>query len=133
MNPKADTKGKLKDLIRKHVRSYKFALRGLAAIFLQQLNFRLELLISVVVIATGVILRINSIEWIVIVFAISLVLIAEALNSAVEAICDAVSRDFHKEIRHAKDIAAGSVLLAAIAAIIVGVIIFLPYIINGLK
>lgn len=123
----------LKDLIRTHARSYKFAIRGLFSIFLQQLNFRLELLISLIVIATGIILRINAIEWIVIVFAISLVLIAEALNSAIEAICDVVSRDFHKEIRHAKDIAAGSVLLAAIAAVIVGVIIFLPYIINGLK
>lgn len=133
MNEKDYPKLTIKDLIRLHARSYKFALRGLIAIFLQQLNFRLELLISVLVITTGIIVKINSIEWIVIVFAISLVLIAEALNSAVEAICDAVSRDFHKEIRHAKDIAAGSVLLASIAAVIVGIIIFLPYIINGLK
>lgn len=123
----------LKDLIRKHARSYKYAGRGLIAIFFQQLNFRLELVATVIVVLAGLFFKITSLEWIIIIFSISLVLIAEALNSAIEAVCDAVVKEYNKEIRYAKDIGAGGVLLASIAAAIIGIIIFLPYLVSVVK
>ncbi len=121
-------KYRLKDLVRIHVRSYKWAVRGLFSIFLQQLNFKIQLFVSVLVIAAALFFQITRIEWIIIIFVIFMVLISEAINSAVEAVSDAVSKDQHQDIRYAKDVGAGATLLAAIASVIIGLIIFLPYI-----
>lgn len=126
-NPNED-KYKLRLLIRTHVRSYKWAFRGLLSIFLQQFNFQIELAISAIVIIAGLYFQISRIEGVIVIFCIFLVLVAEALNSAIEAISDAVDRERHQDIRYAKDVGAGAVMLAVIAAGIVGILIFLPYV-----
>lgn len=125
-------KYKYKHLIRTHVRSYKWAFRGLFSIFLQQFNFQIELLISIIVIIAGLYFQISKDEGIIVIFCIFLVLIAEALNSAIEAISDAVDQDKHQDIKYAKDVGAGAVMLAVIASGIVGILIFLPYLQNQL-
>jgi len=115
-------------LLRKHLRSYKYALKGLISIFLQQLNFQLELIITILVIVGAFFFQITKTETVIVVFAISIVLIAEALNSAIEAICDVVQKEIDPDIRHAKDVGAGGVLIAVIGAGIAGCIVFLPYV-----
>ena len=67
-------------------------------------------------------------EWVAVWLAIGGVLAAEALNSSIEALADVVSPGYNEAIKRVKDLAAGAVLLLALAAAIVGLIIFVPYI-----
>ena len=74
----------------------------------------------------GIFVGLSSMEWIVICLCIGLVLSAEAVNSAIEALADRVSPAYDEAIKRTKDLAAGAVLLLAIASAVVGLIIFLP-------
>ena len=76
----------------------------------------------------GIYYRLTLSEWYGVVFSATLVLIAESLNSAIEKSCDAITTQRHGAIRYAKDVSAGAVLITAIAAVIVGTLVFLPYI-----
>ncbi|MFN9355472.1 MAG: diacylglycerol kinase family protein, partial [Alphaproteobacteria bacterium] len=78
------------------------------------------------VLALGLMLGLETWEWVAIILAATLVWMAEALNSALERLADAVTRDIHPSIRSAKDMAAGAVLLAALAAAMVGVLVLGP-------
>lgn len=110
-----------------HMKSYKYALRGLREIFLGELNFQILLFFSIVVIMVGLILEINSIEWIILAFTITFLLVSEAFNKSIEAACDAICSDYCEDVRFAKDVAAGAVLLVAVLSLIVVTIIFWPY------
>lgn len=119
---------KIKEDINKHVKSHSHAWNGVYLIIESQLNFRIELFVSVVVIAAGVYFQLSLTEWYGIIFSATLVLLAESLNSAIEKACDAITTRHHGAIKYAKDVAAGAVLLAAGAAIVVGFFVFGPYI-----
>jgi diacylglycerol kinase (ATP) len=82
---------------------------------------------TVVVLAAAFLLRVSAADWCWIILAISIVWTAEALNTAFEFLADAASPEFHPLVRDAKDVAAGAVLLTAVAAGIIGVIVFWPY------
>jgi diacylglycerol kinase (ATP) len=82
---------------------------------------------TVVVLLAAFLLRVSAGDWCWIILAISIVWTAEALNTAFEFLADAASPEFHPLVRDAKDVAAGAVLLTAIAAAAIGVIIFWPY------
>jgi diacylglycerol kinase len=84
------------------------------------------LLIAFLVIDLGFYFSISDIEWIALVFAIGLVIISEAFNTAIEIDIDLTSPEYHPYARDTKDVAAAAVLLSVIMAIIVGMIIFLP-------
>ena len=84
--------------------------------------------ISVLVVVCGLFFQVNAIEWAILIFAIVIVLVSEALNTAIEFLCDLVSPNQHSLIKKSKDVAAGAVLISAIGAAIIGLIIFLPYI-----
>lgn len=127
---KNKTQYSFNNLLRKHLRSYKYALRGLVSIFASQLNFQLEFFAAIGVIIAGVVFQIETIEWIIIAFCIAFVLIAEGLNSAIEALSDAIIKEYNEDIRYAKDIGAGAVLLSTIVAAFVGFVIFAPYILE---
>jgi diacylglycerol kinase (ATP) len=81
---------------------------------------------TLVVVAVGLLVGLSWSEWCWIVFAISSVWTAEALNTAIEFLTDVASPDFHPLAEKAKDVAAGAVLLAAIGAVIIGGLIFWP-------
>lgn len=76
----------------------------------------------------GFFFGINKTEWLFQILAIGLIMTAEGLNTAVEAMADFVHPDFHSKIGHIKDVAAGAVFIAAITAVIIGGIIYFPYI-----
>jgi len=109
-------------------KSQGYARNGLKLILKNERNFRRELVIATVVIALGFIFKIGYYEWIAISLVISMVLISEAINSAIEALCDAVSQDFKINIKYAKDVSAGAVWLSAFVSFVTGLIVFLPYI-----
>jgi diacylglycerol kinase (ATP) len=82
---------------------------------------------TLVALVGAFLLRVSAGDWCWIILAISIVWTAEALNTALEFLADAASPEFHPLVRDAKDVAAGAVLLTAIAATVIGSIIFWPY------
>lgn len=88
---------------------------------------RIHLLITAIVLALGLFLGLSRVDWLFLLLAIALVLVAEMLNTAVEVVVDLVSPDFHPLAGRAKDVAAGAVLLAALHAVVAGVLIFGPH------
>lgn len=82
------------------------------------------------IIIAGVILRINTTEWSIVLILCGLVISLELINTAIEEAVDLVTEEYNEKAKNAKDIAAGAVLFSAIIAAIIGLIIFLPKIIN---
>ena len=116
--------------LRKHTISFKNAFAGIVYTFRTQPNFKVHTLAAIVAITAGCILNISMAEKVVIVFTISLVLIAEMINTSIESVVDLLTDKFHKKAQIAKDVSAGMVLLSAIASLIIAYIIFGKYIIN---
>lgn len=112
--------------ISKMLRSFKFALAGMIHLVRFENNAQFHFLATLLVIFAGYWLKIDRNEWIIIVFAMALVWSAEAFNSAIEKLCDKVEPEKDPIIGKVKDMAAAGVLFLAIAAAIVGCIIFLP-------
>lgn len=112
--------------IRKRARSFGYAFNGIKMLLRDEHNSRIHVVAMLLAIAFGFILKISTTEWCIIALCCGGVLMAEAMNSAVEAIADLVSPDFHPLIKKAKDVAAAGVLMMAIAAAAAGIIIFLP-------
>ena len=109
------------------LKSFKHALRGLNHTLFFHQNLRIHSLVASAVILSGWILEISPIEWAVVTAAIFFVLVAEMVNTSIEEVIDLVKTEHHEKSRIAKDVAAGMVLLATIFAVVVGLIIFLPY------
>lgn len=112
--------------VKKRLRSFKFAGNGIRLLIAHEHNAWIHCFAAVCVILSGCWLGLSKIEWIAVVFAIAMVLAAEAVNSSIEALADLVSPDYNEAIKRTKDLAAGAVLILAIGAAIVGLIIFVP-------
>jgi len=110
------------------IRSFKYAIIGLIRMIRCQHNAWIHAAATVVAIAMGVLFHLSGSEWCWIVLAIAIVWTAEALNTAFEFLADVASPNFHPDVKDAKDVAAGAVLITAIAAVIIGLIIFMPHV-----
>ena len=104
------------------------AFGGLGLVFRSQASAQLQAMAGVAVIGLGVALGVSAIEWCALVLAMSLVLTAEALNTSIEAIVDLVSPDLHPLAGRAKDVAAGAVLIGALASVAIGLLVFGPHV-----
>ena len=113
--------------------SQKHAIHGLISIIKNERNFRIQLVVAVFVVLLGILLEISHTAWIAVGFLIALVLIAEAFNSVIEALSDTISQEFRVNIKYAKDVSAGCVLVSAIASVVLGIIIFVPYLMPVLE
>jgi diacylglycerol kinase (ATP) len=109
------------------VRSVGYALSGLGFMLRTQHNAWLHLTATILVVGAATILRLSATDWRWIVVSIFIVWAAEAFNTAVEYVCDAVAPGYSLVVKHAKDIAAGAVLLSAISAVCIGALTFWPY------
>ena len=103
----------------------RFAFDGLG-ILLRQRNFRIELVFAFLALGLGFYLDIDGQEWLWISLAISLVLVVEALNTAIELTLNRVGTAFHPITKQAKDISAGAVVLCCLHALIIGLVVFGP-------
>jgi len=110
----------------KRIASFKYAFKGLLTLIQTQPNFIVHLIIALLAIGMASWLRLSTIEWLILILTITLILFAEAANSALEFLTDLVSPEYHPLAGKAKDVAAAAVLVAAIGAIIIGLILFLP-------
>jgi diacylglycerol kinase (ATP) len=112
---------------RGRARSFGFAFAGLKHMVATQHNFKIHLVVALIVIISGFALGLSNQDWRWLIMAMGLVLAAETLNTAIELVCDTASPDFHPLIQKSKDVAAGAVLITALAAAVTGVLTFLPY------
>lgn len=109
------------------LRSFVYAWRGVRAVLLSQHNAWLHAAATVLVVAAGVGLRVSRFEWLALVFAIVSVWAAEALNTALELLCDVASPSFHPLVARAKDVAASAVLICALGAVVIAGLVFVPH------
>ena len=93
-------------------------------------NFKREIALGIIALILSYILKIDKIEFIIILTMICLVLTAEIINTAIERTVDLVTKEYHELARIAKDVSAGSVLVTSTFALIIGIIIFMPKIIT---
>ena len=112
------------------MRSFGYAFSGIAALLRDEHNSRIHVFAMLCVVIFGFMLDISATEWCVVALCCGGVLMAEAMNSAIEAIADLVSPEYHPLIKKAKDVGAAGVLMMAIAAATAGLIIFLPKILS---
>ena len=108
------------------VDSFGFAFAGLRYCLRTQRNFRIHIAVAVLGTIAGLILGLGLIEWAVFATMVAMVLAAEMVNTMVESLVDLVTTEYHPLAKVAKDIAAGIVLLTAMASVIVGLLIFGP-------
>lgn len=112
------------------VKSFGYAFAGLGYAFKSQLNFKVHFIALILISITGWWYKLSAVEWLWVIAASGLVLITELLNTAIEVLVDLVSPAVHPKAKIIKDVAAGAVLLAALTAVVIGLIIFIPKIFN---
>lgn len=112
--------------MKKLIRSFGYAFKGVVYAAATQLNFRIHLVATILAVFLGYALAISVNEWQWIILCIAIVLMAELFNTAIEMLTDLVSPEYNKIAGRVKDMGAGAVVIAAIFALITGVIIFFP-------
>lgn len=114
---------KMKELLQ----SFKHALRGVRVVFRTEQSFRIQIVVAFIVILAGWFLHLTEFEFIVVLSACAAVLVLELINSIFERIVDAFKPRVSPIVRDIKDIMAGTVLVAVTAAVLVGLVIFVPH------
>ena len=104
--------------------SFNYAFQGLVYVFRRQRNIRVHVTIAIVVLLGALFFDLTRLELVAVLFAITLVLLAEMLNTAIEAVVDLVTSSFDPKAKIAKDVAAGAVLVAAVNALVVAYFVF---------
>lgn len=112
----------------KSLRSFRYAIQGIRQFFRNENNAKVHLLASIVVTVAGFAVDLERQDWLWITLAVALVWVTEAVNTAIEKLVDMVSPGFDPRAGAVKDMAAGAVLLATVAAVIIGILVFLPYV-----
>lgn len=110
--------------LRKSLQSFKYAFRGLRFVF-QENNSKVHLVASFMAVLTGFVMKINLGEWLWIILAITLVWIAETINTAIEKLTDLVHPSYHPLAGKVKDISAASVFMASLFAVVVALLVFM--------
>ena len=112
--------------LKHQIKSFGYAIEGIIYSFRVGLHFRFHILALILVIILGVIYKVTYFEWLIIISISSAVIAAETINTAIEETCDLLHPDLHPRAKLAKHCAAGGVLILSIAAVIIGLIIFIP-------
>ena len=124
------SKGKKKKYsIKRFLKSFTYAFTGIITACKTEQNFLFDLVFGILTIILGFVLKISTMEFLIVLLAIGLVLSLELMNTAIEYNVDMVMPEIHPLAKAAKDISSGAVLISAIIAFIIGIIIFLPKVI----
>ncbi len=111
------------------LQAFKCAFEGIFATAKER-NFKIELCFMTLAIVLGLVFSISFLEWLCVIICFGLVLGGEVINSAIEAVVDLASPEYHELAKKAKDCAAGGVLLFSIASFVIGCLIFIPRILS---
>ena len=123
MKPKSLDKKKL-------INSFKYALNGIRQCINNEQNMFIHFTVATIVVIGAVIFQISVIEWMLCLVMIAIVFAAELINTSIESLCDLVSKEENKYVKTAKDTAAGAVLVFSFAAFLIGLMVFLPKILE---
>ena len=115
---------------RNFITSVKDCFNGLSFIMLNENNFKREIILAILTLIASAVLKVSRIEFIIIVLVIALVIVCEIFNTAIEKTVDLYTKEYNEIARIAKDVSALAVLTMCFFAVIVGVIIFVPKIIE---
>jgi len=118
--------------ITKRLKSFTYAFNGLRVLIKEEHNAWIHLFATVCVVVAGILFKISLMEWVAVVFAIGLVFSFEIINTSVEHIADFICPERDDRIKRIKDLAAAAVLVSAITAAVIGLIVFIPKIIESL-
>lgn len=110
--------------------SFKYAIEGIWTSFKTERNMKIHIFIMILAIIAGIILKINKSEWIICIILFVIVIGSELFNTSIETIVDMVMPEKNEKAKIAKDVSAGAVLVVAIGAAIIGLVIFVPRILN---
>lgn len=112
--------------LKKFIRSFSFACKGIATSFRSQFNMRVHFFAAFVVMIASTFFRISLLEWCIVLFCIGSVIAAELINTSIEINVDLVMPERNERAGHAKDMAAAAVLVVSFVSALIGCIIFLP-------
>ena len=115
---------------KKFLNSFKYAFNGIITSFRTEKNMKIHILMMLLVAIAGIILKINVIEWIICIILFAIVISAELFNTAIETVVNMITMEKNEKAKIAKDVSAGAVLVTAIGSAIVGLIIFIPKVVN---
>ena len=119
--------------VRIHRVSFRHAFQGFLHNIQTQPNFRFHLLAIICVVLAGIYFSISTFEWFTLIFTFNMVLVAEMLNTTVEAMVDLITTERRVDAKVAKDVSAGMVLISAFFSIFIGLFIFIPKILTILN
>jgi diacylglycerol kinase len=119
--------------LKKFFYSFTYPIKGLKYAYRNEQNLAVDVGIAILVVIAGVLFDISVNEWALIALTIGMVISLELINTAIEAVVDLVTEEYHPLAKVAKDTSSAAVFICAIAASIVGIIIFLPKIIDLIK
>lgn len=114
------------NFILNRIKAVKYAAKGFWILITSEKSIIAQVIIALIMTAIGFVMKISATEWLFQIFAIGLVLVAESLNTAIEKMADFIHPEYHKKIGFIKDISAGAAFFAAIFAVIIGLIIYIP-------
>ena len=118
---------------KKLINSFKYAISGIITSFRTERNMKIHILVMILVIIAGIVFKLSLLDWIILVIMFGLVISAELFNTAIETTIDMITKEKNEKAKIAKDVAAGAVLVLAIVSVIVGLIIFIPKILDFIK
>ncbi len=111
-------------------KSIRYAMRGISYTYTHERNFRIQFFVGILVVVLSFVLQMKTYEKIILAMMIAFVLVLELLNTTIEMFLDLLKPRLSPQVELVKDIMAGAVLLASIGSLIVGGIVFIPYIIE---
>ena len=123
----------MKAKTKKLINSFKYAIEGIISSFKTEQNMKIHIFIMILVIILGIVLKLSALEWIILTIVITLVISAELFNTTIETVVDMITKEKNEKAKLAKDVAAGAVLVLAIGSVIIGLIIFIPKILEFIK
>ena len=132
-NKTSDRINKMLDFFHSRIRSFKYAFQGWWYVIRTQRNAWLHALASIIVIGLSIWLKLERLEWVLIVIAIAFVWTAEFFNTALEAIVDLATKENHPLARVGKDVGAAAVLIASLTAAVIGIMILGPALLEKIR
>ena len=119
--------------IKRLKKSFGYAFKGIDDVISNEPNMKIHVSVAILVVIMAFLLKISMIEWIILVLLIGLVLAAEVINTTIENLVDMYTKEYNEKAKVVKDTAAGTVLILAITAVIIGLMILVPKIILVLE
>lgn len=119
--------------MKSRIQSFRYALNGIRLVFGKEANMNIHLFISFLVVVCGFLFNIDVYEWIACILCMAVVISLEMMNSAIERIVDFVCPHREPKAGAIKDIAAGAVFVASICSAIIGLIVFVPKLVNLIR